>query len=383
MQSTSIIELSQSALENNLEFLRKQMGETPIITSIVKSNAYGHGIEETVPMMEACGVKNFGVFSADEALRVKNVLNNSAIIMIMGYIPDGEYEWVIDKSIEFYVSDTNRLKKAFEASEKLNKKAIIHIDLETGMNRTGLTFPDLQKAVRFINKHKDNFYIKGVCTHYAGAESIANYVRIQKQISLYHELLDYLKREDIVPELRHTACSASAMTYPETRLDMVRVGIMQYGFWPSKETFIHYIYKKPNKRDPLRRVLRWKSKVMDVKKVKQGEFIGYGNFYQAYSNMKIAIIPVGYYDGYSRSLSNQGKVLINNQRISIIGMVNMNLIVANVSNLSDVKIGDEVVMIGRQGKYQLSVASFSELSKQVNYELLTRLPLDISRIKTQ
>ena len=250
------------------------------------------------------------------------------------------------------------------------------------MNRTGLNFPDLQNVLKTIKKYRDHFYVKGVCTHYAGAESISNYVRIQKQISLYHELVKYLNKEAIKPEILHTACSAAAITYPETRLDMVRIGIMQYGFWPSKETFIHYIHKKTNKTDPLRRVLRWKSRVMDVRKVKQGEFIGYGNYYQAYNDMKIAIIPVGYYDGYSRSLSNQGKVLINNQRISIIGMVNMNLIVANVTNLPDVKIGDEVVMIGKQGKFQLSVASFSELSKQVNYELLTRLPLDISRIKT-
>ncbi len=138
---------------------------------------------------------------------------------------------------------------------------------------------------------------------------------------------------------------------------------------------------KHNKKDPLRRVLRWKSKIMDVKQVKQGEFIGYGNFFQADKDMKIAIIPVGYYNGYSRSLSNQGKVLINNQRVSVIGMVNMNMIVGDVSKLKNVNIGDEVVIIGKQGKNQLSVASFSELSNQVNYELLTRLPQDINRIQ--
>jgi alanine racemase len=119
---------------------------------------------------------------------------------------------------------------------------------------------------------------------------------------------------------------------------------------------------------------------MDIKKVKQGEFIGYGNYYQAYKDMTIAIIPVGYYNGFSRALSNQGKVLINNQRVSVIGMVNMNMIVGDVTKLKNVNIGDEVVIIGKQGKHQLSVASFSELSNLVNYELLTRLPTDINRI---
>jgi alanine racemase len=249
------------------------------------------------------------------------------------------------------------------------------------MNRTGLNFIDLQKALSIIKGNREHFHIRGICTHLAGAESIANYVRIQNQFKLYKELVVYLKKEGIKPDILHAACSAAAITYPETRLDMVRIGIMQYGFWPSNETFIHYIHDKTNKKSPLRRVLRWISTIMDVKHVKQGEFVGYGNFFQAPKDMKIAIIPVGYYDGYSRSLSNQGKVLINNQRVSIIGMVNMNMIIGDVSKLKDAHIGDEVVIIGKQGKNQLSVASFSELSNQVNYELLTRLPQDIKRIK--
>jgi len=383
METTSIIELSRSAIQNNLDFIKRQIGESVIMSSVVKANAYGHGIEETVPIIEECGINHFSVFSADEAIRVKNVLNNDPEIMILGYIPDSAYEWVIDNAVEFYVSDSERAKKVVKVTEKLNKKAIIHIDLETGMNRTGLNPNDLERTIKIINQNRDQFEIKGVCTHFAGAESISNYVRIKRQISQFDEIIDYLKKENIKPELKHTACSAATIAYPETQMDMVRVGILQYGFWPSRETFIFHIHNKKHKKDPLRRVIRWTSKVMDVKKVKQGEFIGYGNFYQAYRDMKIAIIPVGYYDGYSRSLSNQGKVLINGERISIIGMVNMNMIVANVSKLPNVKIGDEVVMIGKQGKYQLSVASFSELSKQVNYELLTRLPLDINRVKTK
>lgn len=380
MESTSIIELSQFALEHNLKFIRKQMGNDVIISSVVKANAYGHGIEEIVPILEHCGIKNFAVFSADEALRVKKSLKSSRAIMIMGYIPNNEYKWVINNGIEFYISDSERAKHAAEVAKKLNKKAIVHIDLETGMNRTGLNETDLPKVIEIINNNKDQFHIRGICTHFAGTESISNYVRIQNQFKHYKELVSMLKDEGIHADLLHTACSAAAMTYPETRLDMVRIGILQYGFWPSQETFIHHIHDKTNKRDPLKRVLRWKSKIMDVKKVKQGEFIGYGNYYQAYKDMSIAIIPVGYYNGFSRALSNQGKVLISNQRVSVIGMVNMNMIVGDVTKLKNVNIGDEVVIIGKQGKHQLSVASFSELSNLVNYELLTRLPTDINRI---
>lgn len=381
MHSSSTIELSKSALKNNLEFIRAQLNPSTILTSVVKSNAYGHGIEQIVPILEECGVNSFALFSADEAIRVRNSLRESQTIIIMGYIPELLMEWVINNGIECYISDSIRAKNLVAAAKKLNKKAIVHLDLETGMNRTGLNFKDLQKTLSIIKQNREQFHIRGICTHFAGPESISNYVRIQNQFKLYKELVVYLQKEGITSDILHTACSAAAITYPETRLDLVRIGIMQYGFWPNSETFIHYIHDKANKRDPLKRVLCWKSQVMDVKSVVQGEFIGYGNYYQANKDMRIAIIPVGYYDGYSRSLSNQGKVLIHNQRVSIIGMVNMNMIIGDVSKLKDVKIGDEVVLIGKQGKNQLSVASFSELSSLVNYELLTRLPQEINRVQ--
>jgi len=381
MKSTTIIELSKSALRHNLRFIKSLLGENVIYNSVVKGNAYGHGIEEIVPIFESCKVDSFSVFSSDEAYRVKNAFKGKHTIMIFGYIPDEDLDWVIENEIECYIFDSERASKLVKASKKANKKAIVHIDLETGMNRTGLNQYDLQKAISILKHNKEHFHIRGICTHFAGAESISNHVRIQNQFKHYNELIEFLKGEGIIPDILHTASSAATIAYPETQLDMVRIGIMQYGFWPSQETFIQYIHDKTNKRDPLKRVLNWKSRIMDVKTVKQGEFIGYGNFFQAHKDMKIAIVPVGYYDGYSRSLSNQGKVLINNQRVAVIGMVNMNMIICDVTKLPNIVIGDEVVIIGKQGKHQLSVASFSELSNQVNYELLTRLPLDINRIQ--
>jgi alanine racemase len=247
------------------------------------------------------------------------------------------------------------------------------------MNRTGIAQADLKQVISIIHNNRENFKIRGICTHFAGAESISNFVRIQNQFKRFEELVNDFQREGIKPDILHTASSAASITYPETRLDMVRVGILQYGFWPSKETFIHYIHNKSKKKDPLIRVLRWTSRIMDIKEVKEGEFIGYGNYFQASRDTVIAIIPVGYYNGYSRAMSNQGKVLINGQRVAVIGMVNMNMIICDITKLKNVSIGDEVVIIGKQGRNQLSVASFSELSKQVNYETLTRLPADIER----
>ena len=173
------------------------------------------------------------------------------------------------------------------------------------------------------------------------------------------------------------------MNYPKTINTMTRVGIMQYGFWPSKQVKVAYLANQKDKTDPLQRVISWKSKVMSIKTVNEGEYIGYGNSCLTETKTKIATIPVGYAHGFSRSLSNQGKVLINGTRVDIVGIVNMNMLIADITNLTEVKKGDEVVLIGEQNGQSISVASFSDLSNQLNYELLTRLPNDIPRILTK
>lgn len=178
---------------------------------------------------------------------------------------------------------------------------------------------------------------------------------------------------------RHTASSAAALSYPATRMDLVRIGIAQYGFWPSKEVFVDYIHSRRDKSDPLHRVLSWKSRIMGVKDVRMGEFISYGTTFLSTSDRRIATIPVGYANGFTRSLSNQGRLLIGGERVAVIGMVNMSMLIADITNVPDAKPGDEVVIIGKQGELEISVASFSEISDQLNYELLARLPEDIDR----
>lgn len=383
MIKTSVIEISESALKNNIRFLKSIIGKKCALSSVVKGNAYGHGIKGFVPLVKKCGVNHFSVFSAEEAKQTLDAAGNSCEIMIMGMIDDAELEWAIQNDISFYVFDTQRLEAALAASKKLNKPARIQLELETGMNRLGFNKRELECATAVLSRYPEHFIVEGVCTHYAGAESIANYVRVQKQFRVFENIHKWLTMQGIIPQKKHSACSAAAMTYPKTRMDMVRIGIMQYGFWPSRETLMNFLTKKSDARDPLRRVIAWKSKVMAVKNVNAGEFIGYGTTCMAEQHMKIAIIPVGYAQGYSRSLSNQGRVLIHGHRVNVIGVVNMNMMIADVSYVQQTKTGDEVVLIGKQGKLAISVSSFSELSDQLNYELLTRLPQDIPRIVTQ
>lgn len=380
ISSSSSIFISKSALENNFDFLRDRLGEDVIISSVVKGNAYGHGINEFVPLAEACGINHFSVFSADEAYSVFDVANNSPTIMIMGEVSRADLSWVIKNDIQFFVFELSRVELAIDIGKHLDKKAKIHIEVETGLNRTGFDENELKVLVDLIHKNKDFLEIEGICTHYAGAESVANYVRVKTQFNRFNKHYKWLVNNGITPKLRHTACSAAAMSYPKTSMDLVRIGILQYGYWPSRETFIEYINKSKSKdrHDPLKRVISWKSKVMSVKAVRTGEFIGYGTSFLAQQDMKIAAVPVGYSHGYSRALSNVGRALVNNVRVGVIGVVNMNMMMLDITEV-EVEVGDEVVLIGNINGLDISVASFGELSNQLNYELLTRLPDRIPR----
>lgn len=379
MFATSRLELDQSALENNLKVIRGIIGKEVRFSSVVKGNAYGHGIFEFVPMAEMAGVKHFSVFSADEAFEVMNTSMHRSQVMIMGFVDNEELEWAILNEVEFFVFEMDRLESALMVARKVGKRARIHLEFETGLNRTGFNKKDLDRAVQLLKRNRDHFELAGDCTHYAGAESIANYVRVKSQIKRFGKMDKWLRDQGLEPEIMHTACSAAAISYPKSRMQMVRIGILQYGFWPSKETFIDSIRHFSSRIDPLKRVMSWKSQVMDVKEVNTGEFIGYGTTFMATDNMRIATVPVGYSHGYSRSLSNQGRVLIRQKRLAVIGIVNMNLLIVDVSELPDAQKGDEVVLIGDQGDNSITVASFGELSDQLNYELLTRLPRNIPR----
>lgn len=380
MHYPSVIELSKSALENNFRFLHDYYGEDVRISSVVKANAYGHGIREFVPIAESCGIDHFSVFSLDEAMQVRSALKNHADVMVMGWVDPADLEIAIAEEFEFFVFEPDVLPLAVEASKKIGKKAKIHLEIETGMNRTGLTPVELKQSVKILKQNPEHFIIRGLCTHYAGAESISNYFRIQKQVKNYNRTYKWLARQGIVPDIMHTACSAASVAYPKTRMDMVRVGILQYGFWPSPETFIYYTHGNHTNHNPLSHVISWKSSVMSIKRVKSGEFVSYGTTYLAKEDMRIAIVPAGYSTGYSRSLSNQGRVLIRGHRVGVVGMVNMNMLVIDITGIEEVQLGDEVVFIGCQGDQEITVASFVEFSDQLNYEVLARLPQNIPRI---
>ncbi len=380
MNQTSHIEISRSAYKHNIKHLRSIIGKGVRLTSVVKGNAYGHGVSNIVPLAEDAKVNHFAVFSASEAFDVFNVASPKSDIMIMGYINDDQLEWAIENGIEFYVFDIFRLQKAIELSKRIGKPARIHIEAETGFHRTGFEYDKLPQVVAILKENIDHVVFEGLCTHYAGAESITNHYRVINQIAEYRKFSRYFTRHGLRPNYRHTAGSAASLTYPQTTMDMVRMGIAQYGFWPSQETFIHQFKKNHAKDTDLKRVISWKSRIMAIKEVDSGDFVGYGTSYMANKKLKVAIVPVGYANGFSRSLSNTGRVLIRGKRVPVIGTVTMNTMSVNITDLPNVQMGDEVVIIGKQKRLSISIASFCEMSDQLNYQLLARLPSNIPRV---
>jgi alanine racemase len=375
---SSKIYLSKSAYYNNLKFIKKIIGKAKI-SSVVKGNAYGHGIKEFVSLAEECGINHFSVFNQDEAYQVKKYSKNNSTIMIMGFIFLKNISWVIKNDIEFFVFNFERLEKALKSAKRLKKKIKIHIEVETGLNRTGFAETQIPKLLEILNNNKNHISVKGICTHFAGAESVSNYYRIKNQIKKFKKIIDYFKKKEIEYGDLHTACSAAAVTMPKTRFDMVRVGIMQYGFWPSDETKMFYLVKRKRKTDPLKPILSWESKIMSIKKVKAGEYIGYSNFYLAKDDMRVGTVPVGYSQGYSRTLSNNSWVLVGGDFAEVIGVINMNLFQIDITHLDHVKKSDKVILVGNDNEKDIKFSSFSNLKTSLNYEILTRLSETVPR----
>lgn len=303
--------------------------------------------------------------------------------MIMGMIDNGTLEWAIGNELSFYVFENDRLEAAIAIASDIGKRARIHLHLETGMNRLGLEAKEMEKTVGLIKGNKKHLKLEGICTHYAGAESVSNHVRVTHQIDHFKKVRAELKEQGLSAELSHTACSAATLNYPDTIMDMVRIGIAQYGFWPNRETYMKFVKNhtdiEKEHKDPLKRVMTWKSRVMSTKDVEPGEFVGYGNTYQTSRWQRIATVPIGYSHGFGRNLTNVGIVLINGQRAPVAGLVNMNMLTVDVTDIPGVGKGDEVVIIGHQGNEEMTVASFSEMTNFLNYEVLVRIPSSLPR----
>ncbi|MEA3272917.1 MAG: alanine racemase [Patescibacteria group bacterium] len=367
------VEISKSNLIHNTKELKKIIPSDKQVMSVVKSNAYGHGLAEVSGILS----KKFadlwlGVDSIDEALTLrKNGVK--APILVMGYVLLDRLKDVIDHDIRLVVYNKETIKKLGE----YKKDVKVHIKVETGTYRQGIKDKDVLSFVKYIKKYS-NIEIEGIYTHFANIEDTTNHFYADYQLERFKKILKILKDNNIKIPIKHTACSAAAILFPETHFNMVRFGTATYGIWSSKETFL--TVKKSD--IILKPVLTWKTRVAQIKKVKKGMPISYGLTEKLSRDSKIAVIPVGYWDGYDRRFSSIGNVLICGKRCKILGRICMNMCMVDITDLKDVKVEDEVVLLGNQKKEKITVEELAEKIRTINYEVITRINPLIKRIIT-
>ena len=364
----SWVEISSSALLHNLQTF-KQLARKSKLMSVVKANAYGHGMLEVAKITSSIS-DYFATFSAEEALSLRHS-GVSNPILVLGPTSMQYYEALANNNIRI----TCASKEAVQAllDYKKDRKIYVHVKVETGTYRQGLIEDDLKDLMKLQNKN--NVVLEGLYTHYCDIEDTTDHSFAMSQLDRFKFYSDKLSPFDI--SYKHTACSAAAILYKSTYFEMIRVGISSYGLWPSKETFVSEREKLKSVENTssveLREVMTWKSIVAQIKKLPINTTVGYGRTYKSTRDMNIAIIPVGYANGYNRALSNNAYVLINGRRANVCGRVMMNMIIVDVTDIIDVKVGDEVVLLGKQNDEQISADKLATLSNTINYEIVTRI----------
>lgn len=360
------VETSRAALTSNLFQFRKQVGNGTKIMAVVKSNAYGHGIREVSKIVSQNGADWLGVNSLEEGMSLREE-KIKLPILIMGYIPLSRLGEAIKNNLSFVVYNQETIKQAERQAGKLGKKSKVHLKLETGTNRQGISIKEIVPFTKFCLTLK-NIFLEGIYTHYANIEDTLDPGFAMEQLRKFKKALQIIKMAGINIPIKHTACTAATILFPETHLDLARIGIGLYGLWPSRETRL-----SAGNSLKLKPVLSWKTKIAQVKEVQKGETISYGRTFKTSRKTKIAILPVGYWDGYDRGLSNSGRVLIKSQFAPVVGRVCMNMIMVDVTDISGVKVEDEVVLIGKQGKNEITAEEIAQKLGTINYEIVTRI----------
>ncbi len=358
--SFSRIILSESALLHNINTIAGIAGNKKIIFP-VKANAYGHGIAEIVSMSHKY-IDLFMTATLEEAISVKKYAPSAHVFIDLPLIDGEELRCAIQEGFIINIANSYQLDLLDKMPSDLLRKTKVQVEFDTGMNRTGFKYHDVDKVNSFFTKHPE-LHVIGVFTHYA--TGIEDPHSLKEQYKLFKKIIDKLAFSyDIV----HSENSAGLLTFNFNDMSYIRPGITLYGLKPSDRYNISLLP-----------VLSWKSVVIDVKKLRRGEGVSYGFTFRAPCDMKIATIPVGYGDGYPRGLSGKGYVLIRGKRVKIIGTVCMNHIMVDVSDIGEVKVGEEVILIGRDNAESVTADDLAALSDTINYEITTRISPYIPR----
>lgn len=367
-------EIDLDALQFNIESIKKSINSKTKIIAVIKTDGYGHGAAQIARVLEGDGqVWGYATATAEEAFSLRDDGMHKPIL-ILGYTFPYSYERMIKEEVRSTVFTLEVAQELSDVAIKAGKKCKVHIKIDTGMTRIGI-HPD-DEGLALIGRISDlsGLEIEGVFTHFATADE-ADRTKAYHQMTVFREYVDRIEKElKLKIPMKHCSNSAGIAEMPEANMDAVRAGIILYGLWPSDEV-------QADEKIQLRPMLSLKSRVVYVKTVPQGQEISYGGTYTTTRDTRVATVCIGYGDGYPRSLSNVGHVLIKGQRVPILGRVCMDQFMVDVTDISlPIRVGDKVTLIGRDGDESITMEELGALSGRFNYELACDIGKRIPRI---
>jgi len=369
--------IDTQALRHNISMLAELTGPHVLICPTVKSNAYGHGLVLASRAFVEAGADWLCVNAVYEAATLR-AAGLDVPIYVMGYVGLDELEQAIELDCRMVLYNGETLARAAAIAVRRGTVARFHLKVETGNNRQGLDSGEafaLAQAVR----DTEGAELEGVATHFANVEDTTDHTFARQQIERFSSFCQMLSNAGVRVKLRHLANSAATILWPESHMDLVRTGIATYGMWPSSETYVSAMLADRH-RIALEPALTWTCRIAQVKTVGAGEYVGYGCTYRTTHPTRLAVLPVGYYDGYDRSLSNMAYVLIGGHRAYVRGRVCMNMTMVDVTDIPDPHLEEEVVLLGRGGADVITAEQMGGWAGTINYEITTRINDRITRV---
>lgn len=362
-------EINLDTIATNTKNIKKLVGDKELI-AIVKADCYGHGAVDVVPTLLDNGASRLAVAMLTEAIELREN-NINAPIVILGYTPLYLGEELINYDIEQTVYDLDYAKELSKIALSLNKKAKIHIAIDTGMGRIGFLPGD--DTVKTINEvyNLEGLEVIGIYSHFSTSDE-KDKTYANEQLFKFKKVMGDLKAIGIEIPLKHISNSGAIIDMPETYLNGVRPGIILYGYYPSKEVSNDNLSVKP--------ALTLKAKVAHVKELHKDMYISYGKTFKTNKKTIVATLPIGYGDGYPRALSENAKVIVNGKFASILGRICMDQCMIDVTDIENIKTGDEVIILGGEGDLKFNADDMAEALGTINYEILCRIKSRIPRV---
>lgn len=353
-------EINLKNLEHNVRSLRAKLDSSVKVMQVVKQNAYGHGLVGIAKAAESFGIDYFGVHSKDEALKLIDNHISMPILILSNVIEDNDSHFLIKNQVRFSIRDEYLLSMLNAEAEKLGMNAIVHIKIDTGMNRLGINEDVAVDFVVNALKKYDNIEIEGIFSHFSSADSDLEYTLYQ--LNKFNEIVEKIEAKGIEIPIKHIANSSAIFSYKASQLSMVRSGIALYGICPVAD-----------KENDLKPVLSLKSRVIHIKGIPSESFVSYSKTFQTKRNTTLAVVDVGYGHGIPWVLSNNLEVIIKGKRRKVMGRVCMDHILVDVTEDGDVKVGDVVTIIGTDNDETISAQEIAKRANTIPYEVLTRL----------